>query len=121
MWQRLLVFQSEEQLHRAQRGGGKYNSAASEALRFSEDEGGRLLGGDSVPIPAIRLASEWLHVDHSSLGEHIHAAFLGEIQIVHVEGVFGAVTATHHAAAATLACGAFGTLTAEVRIGNGYS
>ena len=74
---------------------------------------------DLVAVAAVVLTVEGPDVDHLGFGEDARTLFLGEIEIVLVEGVFGVVAAAHHAASAADAGVAVGTFSLKVGIGRG--
>ena len=76
-------------------------------------------GEDLVASGSVSRAVEWPNVDHLGFSEDARALFLGEVEIVFVEGVLGVVAAADHAASASDAGLAIGTFSVEVGIGRG--
>ena len=60
-----------------------------------------------------------MNVSHLDFCNHLRPIFLGKIQVVLGQSIFGIVAAADHAAAAEVAAGAFGAFAVEVRIGHG--
>src|SRR5271157_3771193 len=78
---------------------------------------GGLHGRDFVAIAAVGLAVQRPNIHDSGFGKDGGAVLFGKIEIILVEGVLGAVTATHHAATTGIAGGALRTFSAEERVG----
>ena len=97
----------------------KIDAAGGEALdgAFEPAVGG--LGEDLVAVAAVGRAVEGADVDDLGFGEDAGALFLGEVEIVFVEGVLGVVAAADHAASAGDAGLAGGAFAVEVGVGRG--
>ena len=76
---------------------------------------GGLYRGNFISVAAVASVA-WPDVHHSGLGENFGAALLRQVKIVLVQRVFGAVAATHHAAATGGAGGALRAFAAEIGI-----
>ena len=114
--QRAFFLEAEEQVQRAQRGGREDHAAAGEAAAA----GGHGGGADRehlVAVASVGSAIERPDIHHLGFGEDLRAVLLGEVEVVLVQGVLGAVAAAHHAAAAGDATGAFRSLAAEIGVG----
>ena len=72
-----------------------------------------------IPSAAVGHSIERLNIYHSSLRENFGAVLLCQVKIVLVERVLGAVTTTHHAAAARRAGRSLRPFSAEIRVRKG--
>ena len=88
---------------------------------MSCEEGGRSFGNDFIAFAAIGFIVERADIHDASLGEELHPALLGEVEVVLVESIFGAVAATDHAAAAGIAGCASGAFALEIGVGVGQA
>ena len=98
--QRTLFFELKEQFHGAQRRRRENHAPTGKAPTMPVESGRGLHRENFIPSAAVGHSIERLNIYHSSLGENFGAVLLCEVQIVLVERVLGAVTTTHHAAAA---------------------
>ena len=114
--QRALFLQPEEQVQRAQRRGREDHAAAGEAAAPAGHDG----GWDRehfVALASVGTAVQRPDVHHLGFGEDPRAGLLGQVEVILVQGVLGAIAAAHHAAAAADATGALRSLAAEIGVG----
>ena len=109
-----------QQLVRSERTGRDHDALRGEARSPAPRPGAGALGGDAVAVGA-GAVPERRDVDDLTLGVHLRAGLLGEVEVVLDERVLGVVRAADHAARALDAAGALRTLAAEVRIGDGHA
>src|SRR5581483_5908824 len=94
---RAALLAAHEQLDGPERARREHHLARPHrALRVTQ--AGRLLDGQLVAAAASRV--ERAHVGDARLGEDLGAPLLGQVEVVLVEGVLGAVPAADHASAA---------------------
>ena len=101
----------------AQRSGREDHASRGEGPGPFGEPGAGALGRDAVAVAAVG-CTQRRHVADLVLGQDLHAALLGEPEVVFEQRVLGANAAAHHAGAAACAAGARGAVAAEVGVGH---